>query len=198
VSDGPSGSDVVVMPTAPPLLPAGLVGPPSPPAEATPSSPWIDAPLAPVSWRLGGAVLDLVLIVCTVAVGWLAWWIIVWDSGHSPAKSVLHMRVVRADTRSLPSFGRMALREAVGKGIPGAACLIGLAMLGDGGAARFLVAAPLAWFAMSAVAALFDDNRRTLWDVFARTIVVLDADVAPERGDDAAIKPAAEEGTAPT
>ena len=33
---------------------------------------------------------------------------------------------------------------------------------------------------MSAVAAVFDDNRRTLWDMFARTIVVLDADVAPD------------------
>jgi hypothetical protein len=168
------------MPTSPPLEPLEPVSqPPAPPEDTAPPSPWQDAPLASVTWRLGGFLLDGVLVVCTVFVGWLAWWIIDWDSGRSPAKSILHTRVVRADNRELPGFGRMAVRELIGKGIPAGAGLIGFSMLGDGGnAGRFLVAASLAWFAMSSVAALLDAQRRTLWDAMAGTNVVLDPDVA--------------------
>jgi uncharacterized RDD family membrane protein YckC len=184
VIDGPPGNEGVVMPASPPLMgaPDATAAPPAPPAaeaEGT-ASPWIAEPIAPASWRLGGLFLDGILVVCTVLVGWLAWWIIDWDSGRSPAKSILHTRVVRADDREVPSFGRMALREAFGKALPAGAGLIGLSMLGDGSdAARLLVAASAAWFAMSIVAALFDDRRRTLWDMFAGTIVVLDPDVSP-------------------
>ena len=131
----------------------------------------------------GTACSTAILVGCTFVVGWLAWWIIDWDSGRSPAKSILHTRVVRADTRELPGFGRMALREVVGKAVPAGAGLLGLLMLGDGSsAARFLVAAALAWYAMSVVAALLDDQRRALWDMFAGTIVVLDPDVSPDCG----------------
>jgi hypothetical protein len=166
------------MPTSPPLQPAE---PPLPPtADQRPPSPWLSAPLAPASWRFGGLLLDAVLVGCTVVVGWLAWWIIDWDSGRSPAKSILHTRVVRGDNRELPGFGRMALREVVGKGLPAGVGLIGLLMLGDGsGVARFLVAGSVAWYAMSVVAALLDEQRRALWDMFAGTIVVLDPDVSP-------------------
>jgi len=131
--------------------------------------------------------LDGILVACTIVVGWLAWWIIDWDSGRSPAKSILHTRVVRADTRALPGFGRMALREVVGKALPAGAGLLGLLMLGDGSnVARFLVAASLAWYAMSIVAALLDERRRALWDLFAGTIVVLDPEVSPTAEADTA------------
>jgi uncharacterized RDD family membrane protein YckC len=170
------------MPSAPPLAPPAqaMPAPPPPPSAGyeAPPSPWLEAPLAPMTWRVGGLFLDGVLVVCTLFVGWLAWWIVAWDHGRSPSKSILHTRVVRADNRELPGFGRMALREVVGKGIPGGAGLIGLSMLGGGSAAaRLLVAASLAWLAMCGVAALLDENRRTLWDAFAGTIVVLDPDV---------------------
>jgi uncharacterized RDD family membrane protein YckC len=143
-------------------------------------SPWVDAPLAPVTWRFLGFLLDLLLIVCTVFVGWLSWWIIVWDTGRTPAKSILHTRIVRSDNRQLPSFARMALREAIGKGVAGLAGAYGLYKLGDGGTVpRLLLAAALAWLAMSVVSALLDDNRRALWDVFSGTVVVLDPEVSP-------------------
>ena len=186
VIDGPTGNDDVVMPGSPPLMgvPGAPAAPPpeaadEPTPEAAAPSPWLVSPLAPASWRLGGLLLDAVLVVCTVVVGWLAWWIIDWDSGRSPAKSILHTRVVRADNRALPGFGRMALREVVGKAVPAGAGVIGLSMLSDGGGfARVLVAGSVAWYAMSIVAALLDDRRRALWDMFAGTIVVLDADVS--------------------
>jgi uncharacterized RDD family membrane protein YckC len=180
---------VIEMPQAPPE-------PPPPPVVAPPPSPWVDTPLAPVTWRLGGLVLEIVLLVCTLGVGWLPWWIIVWDDGQTPAKSVLHTRVVRARDRQLPGFGHMALREAVGKGIPGVAGLVGLYLLGDGSSlARFLIAASLAWLAMSGVAALLDSQRRALWDMFAGTIVVLDPEVSPT---DEEVSPSAEGRSEPT
>jgi uncharacterized RDD family membrane protein YckC len=184
VIDGPAGDERVVMPASPPLMeaPGAQLPPPEAPkapgAPARAPSPWLAAPLAPASWRLGGLLLDALLVACTVVIGWLAWWIIDWDSGRSPAKSILHTRVVRADNHELPGFGLMAFREVVGKALPAGAGLIGLSMLGDGGGvARFLVAGSIAWYAMSVVAALLDDQRRALWDMFAGTIVVLDADV---------------------
>lgn len=184
--DPPAAADVVVMPEHPPVMPehppvvpGPVAPPPPPPVEAVPS-PWAATPLAPRSWRLGGLLLDGVLVICTVGVGWLAWWIIAWDYGRSPAKTILRTRVVRADNRELPGFARMALREAVGKGVPGGLGVIGLYLLSGGSSvARFLIAMSLAWLAMSAVAALLDDNRRALWDVFAKTIVVLDPEVSP-------------------
>jgi uncharacterized RDD family membrane protein YckC len=184
VIDGPAGDESVVMPASPPLMeaPGAQLRPEPPDAPDAPvrvASPWLAAPLAPASWRLGGLLLDALLVGCTVVIGWLAWWIIDWDSGRSPAKSILHTRVVRADNRELPGFRLMALREVVGKAIPAGACLIGLLMLGGGGGvARFLVAGSVAWYAMSVVAALLDDQRRALWDMFAGTIVVLDPDVS--------------------
>jgi uncharacterized RDD family membrane protein YckC len=185
VSDGPTGDDGVVMPTSPPLMEAAAAPVPEP-------SPWAATPVAPASWRLGGLLLDALLVVCTVLIGWLAWWIIDWDTGRSPAKSILHTRVVRADNRALPGFGLMAMREVVGKAIPAGAGLIGVSMLGGGGGlARFLVAGSVAWFAMSIVAALLDDQRRTLWDMFAGTIVVLDADIS-------GVSPTVEPRTQPT
>jgi uncharacterized RDD family membrane protein YckC len=127
-----------------------------------------------------GLLLELLLIVCTVFVGWLAWWIVVWDTGRTPAKSILHTRIVRSDNRQLPSFGRMAIREVIGKGIAGAAGAYGLYKLGDGATApRVLLAAALAYLAMSCVSAVLDDKRRALWDVFAGTVVVLDPEVSP-------------------
>jgi|GEM_PF-2828807 len=164
------------------------VNAPSP--EPAAPSPWLDVPVAPASWRLGGLLLDAVLVVCTVGVGWLVWWILAWEHGSSPAKAVLHTRVVRTGTRELPGFARMALREAVGKGVAGGALAAGLYLLGgDSRLGPYLVALSLAWFAMVIASALLDPHRRALWDAFAGTIVVLDPEVsrpnpAPERADD--------------
>jgi hypothetical protein len=168
------------MPTVPPTVPPLTPPPPPGATPEPPPSPWIASRLAPVTWRVEEIAVEAILFVCTIGIGWLAWWIITWDSGRSPAKTILHMRVVYAETRAVPGFGRMALREAVGKGVPGLAGLIGLYSLGGGSpAARFLIAAALAWLAMSGVAALLDRERRTLWDTFSGTIVVLDPDVNP-------------------
>jgi hypothetical protein len=117
--------------------------------------------------RLGGFGLELILVPCTFGFGWVGWWIIAWADGQSPAKVVLHLHVANAEDGRLASFGRMALREALGKGI-GAALVLGGAYFG------------VAWIAIlgavyavaGSALALTDNRRRTAWDRLARTVVV--------------------------
>ena len=101
--------------------------------------------------------LEVVLIIVTLVVGWLIWSFVVWGDGQSPAKRILRMRVVKVETRQKASWGTMALREIVGK------WLIMILL----GVVPFL---PLVLDFML----LWDKNRQQLWDKVAGTIVVDD------------------------
>lgn len=69
--------------------------------------------------RFGAYCLDLVLMTVTLGIGWLIWSLVVWSKGQTPGKSLLGMRCVRLDTGRSATWGTMALREVVGKGIIG-------------------------------------------------------------------------------
>jgi uncharacterized RDD family membrane protein YckC len=130
--------------------------------------------VAPPSARLLEIVIEALLVLCTFGFGWVGWWIMAWADAQTPAKLVLHTRVVRADDGTLASFGRMALREALGKGFAAAV----------GGAGLFLVmlkGQPVGWVLVSlaggyglgnVVLVLLDPRRQTLWDRLAATIVI--------------------------
>jgi uncharacterized RDD family membrane protein YckC len=77
------------------------------------------APLSSAGKRFGAYVLEGVLLVVTLFIGWLVWSMIVWGRGQTPAKSLLGMRCVRKDTGRAATWGVMFLREFVGKGIIG-------------------------------------------------------------------------------
>jgi uncharacterized RDD family membrane protein YckC len=119
------------------------------------------------------AVVELLLFVCTLGIGWLVWWIVAWARGDTPAKQVLALRVVRADDRQLAGFGQMALREAVGRVLPFAAGAIGYYFAKDGvGGAAFVVGFVAAYF-VSGLGFLFvDESRQTPWDKLAGTVVI--------------------------
>ena len=107
--------------------------------------------------RFGGYLLEGLLFVCTLAIGWVIWSLIVWTQGQTPAKQVLGMRVVRLDTRTHAGWGRMFLREIIGKfvvSLVGSLVLIGV------------VIADL-WL-------LWDKDKQELWDKIAGTVVVND------------------------
>jgi uncharacterized RDD family membrane protein YckC len=106
-------------------------------------------------------------MACTLGFGWVGWWIVVWSDGQTPAKVVLHLHVVNAEDGRLASFGRMAVREALGKGVAGAVVLVGAYFR-----APWLVAIAAAYVAVSVALAFIDVRRRTLWDRLARTVVV--------------------------
>ena len=77
------------------------------------------APLSSSGKRFGAFLLEVVLSVVTLGVGWLIWSVIVWSKGQTPAKALLGMRCVRTDTGRVATWGTMALRELVGKALLG-------------------------------------------------------------------------------
>jgi uncharacterized RDD family membrane protein YckC len=94
-------------------------------------------------------VLDVVLAAVTLGIGWLVWSLArTWKNGQSPAKSLLGLRVVKADTGETATWGTMFVREVIGKWILG-----------------FL-------FPISVVMILVSPSRQGIWDKIAGTTVV--------------------------
>ncbi|MDX6591870.1 MAG: hypothetical protein QOJ13_1066 [Gaiellales bacterium] len=100
--------------------------------------------------------LDGLLAIVTLGVGWLVWALIVWGRGQSPAKQLLGMRVVKLRTATRATWGTMALRELILKP------LIGVGLGWFFGIVYF-------WL-------LWDKNRQELWDKMVSTIVVNDGE----------------------
>jgi uncharacterized RDD family membrane protein YckC len=71
--------------------------------------------LAPIGRRVGAYFLAIVLAIVTLVVGYLIWGLIVWSRGQTPALQVLGMRCWHPDSRRVPGWGRMALREIIGR-----------------------------------------------------------------------------------
>lgn len=116
--------------------------------------------------RFGGYLLEGVLAILTLGIGYVVWSLIVYARGQTPAKQVLKMRVVALRRGTRASWGRMFLREWIAK--PVAAILCALTF----GIAYF-------WL-------IWDSRNQEVWDKFAGTIVVNDPDrqllVAPTPG----------------
>lgn len=93
----------------------------APPAPAAYGAPTAYASLTPVSngKRFGAWLLDGLLAIVTLGVGWLIWYFVILGNGQSPAKQLLKMRVVKRSTGRRPTYGEMALRDLVGKWVLG-------------------------------------------------------------------------------
>ena len=114
--------------------------------------------------RLGAALLDGVLAIVTLGIGYLIWALIIWSKGQSPAKQILKMKVVDSTTHQVATWGKMAFREIVIRGI-----VIGLIS-----AITFYIGY------IVAACMIFNKDRdyQTGWDRMASTVVV-DADTLP-------------------
>jgi uncharacterized RDD family membrane protein YckC len=110
--------------------------------------------LSSAGLRLGGFILESVLIVCTLVIGWLIWAFVVFPRGQTPAKQLLHMKCVHLPDGHPAGWWRMFFREFIAKG------LIGII-------AAFTLFIPYFWL-------LWDRNRQELWDKLATTLVVND------------------------
>jgi uncharacterized RDD family membrane protein YckC len=118
--------------------------------------------LATVGRRFGGYLLEIVLLLVTLVVGWLVWSLVVWGRGQTPAKQLLGMRCVNLASSRRASWGRMFVREFIGKGI--VMTVISLVTLGLG---PLILNFMLMW----------TKRRQELWDKVADTVVLHD----PER-----------------
>jgi uncharacterized RDD family membrane protein YckC len=118
------------------------------------------APVTSAGKRFGGALLEGLLIIVTLFIGWLIWSLVVWSKGQTPAKSLLGMRCINTNTGRAATWGTMCLREIVGKSILGN-ITFGISTI------------------VSCFMILADSERRQgLWDKIASTVVVDDPDGA--------------------
>ncbi len=105
--------------------------------------------------RLGAHLLDIVLFIFTLGIGWLVWQLIVAKDGQSPGKQLLGMRVVKLRTSTKATWGTMFLREVIVKP---------------------LIIVFLGWFfGIVYFWLLWYKNRQELWDKMISTIVVDDS-----------------------
>jgi uncharacterized RDD family membrane protein YckC len=156
--------------------PAGFPPPPMQPvAQGTPINPPHTVAVAPipglvhngVTWTCGGApltsngkrlgsyLLEGVLIAVTLLFGWFVWSLFTWRNGQTPAKALLGMRCLKAESGTCATWGTMFLREIVGKG------LIAIFTLG--------ITTIISYFTI-----LFGASRQSIWDKVAGTVVVDD------------------------
>ena len=126
-----------------------VVGAERVPAGIALTNPWA---------RLGAALLDMLLIIVTLFIGWAVWTLVVWSKGQTPGKQICGQRVVMKQTGQAARWGEMALRDFVIRGLA-------IGILGQ-----------LTCGIVSLVATLmiFSAYHETLWDKWAGTLVVDD------------------------
>ncbi|MGH9917847.1 MAG: RDD family protein, partial [Nitrososphaerales archaeon] len=71
--------------------------------------------LASIGRRIGAFFLAIPLAIVTLVIGYAIWGLIVWGRGQTPTYQVLGMRVWHPQTGRAAGWGRMALREIVGR-----------------------------------------------------------------------------------
>ena len=135
--------------------------PPPPPSASSRPFPATGGQPGPMNgqlvspWgRIGAALLDGVLMVVTLWIGWFIWSIVLFKESTSPAKKILKMRIVDANTGAPASMQQMVMREIVGKmvlgWVTGVVTLASVIML---------------WVA---------PRRQAVWDYVGTTVVVHD------------------------
>lgn len=90
---------------------------PPPPVSPPPFNASSNGAPVPVNngARFWAAVVDVVLMVVTLFVGWLIWSVVLYSQSTSPAKKMFGMQIVDAKTGAPATMQQMLLREVLGK-----------------------------------------------------------------------------------
>ena len=110
------------------------------------ANPWI---------RLGSYFLESILILVTLYIGWMIWACMTASTGQTPAKRLLKIRVIDANTLKPASFGKMFWVRGLLAGI-----VAQLAILCTLGILLFMP--------------FWDKRKQNLWDKISSTYVVRD------------------------
>lgn len=91
--------------------------PPPPPPSSSNAQPSLSGAVVPVgNWvRLWASVLDGLLMVITLGIGWLIWSVFLLNQATSPAKKMLGLQIVDVNTGVPATIQQMLLREILGK-----------------------------------------------------------------------------------
>jgi uncharacterized RDD family membrane protein YckC len=73
--------------------------------------------LASPGARLGSYLLEALLAIVTLGIGWLIWSFVLWGKGTTPGHKVLRQYVVNEKTGKDFTWGQMFVRELLNKGI---------------------------------------------------------------------------------
>jgi uncharacterized RDD family membrane protein YckC len=103
--------------------------------------------------RFWAAILDGILMIVTLGIGWIIWSVVLYTKSTSPAKKILGMQIVDAKTGAPATMQQMLLREVLGK------MILGPVSRGVTGL-------------ISAIMILVTPNRQGIHDYIAKTIVV--------------------------
>lgn len=107
--------------------------------------------------RLGAYFLEVLLAIITLGIGYIIWSLVVWSKGTTPGHQILKMYVIDSKSGQIATWGHMALREFVIKGI-----VISLGSFFTFG---------ILWLVDSLM--IFRQDRRTLHDLICSTNVVI-------------------------
>lgn len=105
--------------------------------------------------RLGAYLLEFVLAIVTLGIGWLIWAAILAGNGQTPAKKILGQRVVMANGSGPCSFARMLFMRGLLAGI-----VVQIAVVFTLGIILFMP--------------FWDKKNQNLWDKISETLVVDD------------------------
>jgi hypothetical protein len=117
-------------------------------------------PVADVAIRFGCAVLESVLAIFTLGMGWFIWWLVLVGQGLTPARQILKLRVIDINTKLPVTPGQAFVRGFVLYFI---AFSVGTFIIN-------MIVIGLGTFAMLVSALLvFRSSRQTLWDQMTNT-----------------------------
>ena len=112
--------------------------------------------------RFSASLLEGVLAVVTLGIGWFIWWLILLGKGMTPARQILGLVVLNANDRTPANSGQVFVRGALV--YFGAFQLISFAL------SLILFGAGLLFTLISSLL-VFRTNRQTLWDQITNTTV---------------------------
>lgn len=152
--------------------------------QASSEPDFYDYPVATTQHRLAGIAVDAGLYVVTFGIGWMIWNLAIWNTGLTPGKQILKMRVYDFRTSRPATFGQMAKRQLLFPNVVGF-CLIPVYFIATtlaitypfGGASMYLLALAIAigFFVFDLVVMFRDIKLRRFVDQLAGTVVLNEA-----------------------
>ena len=119
-------------------------------------------PFATPLHRFGATILEAVLAVVTLGIGWFIWWLILIGRGLTPARQILGLRIVNSNTMQPVSSSQVFLRGFVVYFLAFSALSSALSLVLFGAGWLFTLVSALL---------VFRSSHQTLWDQMTGTTV---------------------------